>query len=456
MSDLRPLVIRLASTLPKGSPERKALLATLVTADVQTPLMKAADDILVDVAKALASKVDGKLIEFKPTHSEPGSSNPGYASGGIEVVLPVFPSISSQPASLGISISTGEAEGLVRLHVGPLYGTLHNGPEQKLLQTFPLYKTGLEGAPEQVHSKLNAYVAGLLNVLQPSIAKETELRAAHQLFEAAVPGLKQTIAMALKPLGMTDFFTHGPGAASMVDGLPFGRVRLTAQGLLTDPSRDAARAAYAGIRKALVKALSRFSAGNVRAKVSSEPGFWSAMAYEGAIILYLEGLVPSKVASGTSREELLQRVAALPKGSAERKELLAVLKVADDAQTDWATMIKTKQYVDEELAPAANYSKQVSIVKSLQAGDKVEVTYNDNQRGGLVKTLRVVSMSWADLQAAHPGAFTKPEVLLAPKGAIRPGNPKGGMITDYGMGDGVVWQPSMMMPVRSVVELRKV
>lgn len=131
---------------------------------------------------------------------------------------------------------------------------------------------------------------------------------------------------------------------------------------------------------------------------------------------------------------------------------LATDRVADEADVGWATMLKTKKYVDEELAPAENYARQVALLKSLRAGDRVEITYNDSQRGGLVRTQRVVSMSWTDLQEAHPGSFNRPQVLLEAKAA---GRLKGGMITDYGSRDGVVWQGTMQMPVRGVENLKR-
>lgn len=155
------------------------------------------------------------------------------------------------------------------------------------------------------------------------------------------------------------------------------------------------------------------------------------------------------------RTSLIRLASTLPKGSAERKALLAVLREADEADTGWATMLQTQKYVTEELAPADNYSKQVSLLKSLQKGDKVEITYYDSQRGGAVQTVRVVTWSWAELQAEHPGGFNRPVVLLAAKGVV-PSGPKGGMISDYGTGDGVVWQPSMRTQVRGVENLRKV
>lgn len=155
----------------------------------------------------------------------------------------------------------------------------------------------------------------------------------------------------------------------------------------------------------------------------------------------------------TLRSAVLRIAADLPKGDETRRKLLALLRTADDADVGWATMLKTKRFLEDEVTAAEDYNRQVNLIKLLQAGDRVEVTYNDPMRGGLVKTFRIVSQSWDDLRTNHPGSFNKPEVLLEPKVA---GKLKDGMIADYGPKYGVVWQPTMRAQVTGIVSLRRV
>jgi len=100
---------------------------------------------------------------------------------------------------------------------------------------------------------------------------------------------------------------------------------------------------------------------------------------------------------------------------------------------------------------AKGYAAIVSLLRRLQAGDKVVVTYIDNMRGGEVRSQRVVEQSWQDLKAEYPGKFNDPMVLLQAK--VK-GRFKGGMIRDYG--ESVLWQPTMSTQVTPVLSLKKV
>lgn len=143
---------------------------------------------------------------------------------------------------------------------------------------------------------------------------------------------------------------------------------------------------------------------------------------------------------GTTNPELRQHIRPLLAG-----ELL---------EPDWALLRKNKGLQPAEEAPTDapdTYSQQVPLLKNLVAGDKVEITFMDPQRGGVVKTVRIISHSWQDLKTGHPGSFNKPYVLLQPKVA---GRHKDGMISDYG--DQVVWQPTLSTQVRRVVRLRRI
>lgn len=125
---------------------------------------------------------------------------------------------------------------------------------------------------------------------------------------------------------------------------------------------------------------------------------------------------------------------------AERRKLLQTLR---------SPLPDLPESVDE----AGDYAAIVSLLRRLQAGDKVVVTYTDNMRGGEVKTQRVVDKSWQDLKAEYPGKFKSPMVLLQAK--VK-GRFKGGMIQDYGERYGVQWQPTMNTPVTQVLSLKKV
>lgn len=100
---------------------------------------------------------------------------------------------------------------------------------------------------------------------------------------------------------------------------------------------------------------------------------------------------------------------------------------------------------------AKGYAAIVSLLRRLQADDKVVITYTDNMRGGEVRTQRVVEQSWQDLKAEYPGKFNSPMVLLQAK--VK-GRFKGGMIRDYG--ESVLWQPTMNTQVTPVLSLKKV
>jgi hypothetical protein len=86
----------------------------------------------------------------------------------------------------------------------------------------------------------------------------------------------------------------------------------------------------------------------------------------------------------------------------------------------------------------------------------VVVTYNDNMRGGQVKTQRTVSKSWQDLKDIDPRFARAPRVHLEAKVKARDPYFKTGMIADYGDGYGVQWQPTMKAQVTPVLSLKKV
>jgi hypothetical protein len=119
----------------------------------------------------------------------------------------------------------------------------------------------------------------------------------------------------------------------------------------------------------------------------------------------------------------------------------------DDVDTSWGSFIKTLP-VHEESKIHAN---SVRILKSLDAGDKVEITYYDSQRGGEVKTVRTVVHPWS-----YHTWSSRPIVSIAPKGAIRPSNRMmaNGMIKDYG--DQVYWQPTGSSQIKPIIRLKRV
>jgi len=81
----------------------------------------------------------------------------------------------------------------------------------------------------------------------------------------------------------------------------------------------------------------------------------------------------------------------LLKGNTTRRQILAaILRDADEAGVGWASMLKTKKFLEDDVSPSEDYAHHL---KSLKAGGRVEITYADPQRGGTAKTLRVVSMS---------------------------------------------------------------
>lgn len=105
---------------------------------------------------------------------------------------------------------------------------------------------------------------------------------------------------------------------------------------------------------------------------------------------------------------------------------------------------------------AKDYNAIVALLRRLQAGDTVVVTYNDNMRGGQVKTQRVVAQSWQELKDIDPRYARAPRVRLEAKVKARDPYFKRGMIADYGDGYGVQWQPTMNTQVTPVLSLKKV
>lgn len=147
---------------------------------------------------------------------------------------------------------------------------------------------------------------------------------------------------------------------------------------------------------------------------------------------------------------------------ARRYASLRGMKVADDAETDWNAILRTKRLMDRTLrqresieegeAQSGTYTRLVNLLRTAQPGDTLRVTYNDPQRGGEVTTVRVVESSWEGLRTEHAGAFNRPTVFLAPK--VK-GRFKSGMIADYGDGR-VLWQPTMATQVAPVLDIKKV
>lgn len=124
---------------------------------------------------------------------------------------------------------------------------------------------------------------------------------------------------------------------------------------------------------------------------------------------------------------------------AERRRLLQTLNVDPLAVAD----------------EAKDYSAIVALLRRLQAGDKVVVTYRDVMRGGEVKSQRTVSKSWQDLKDIDPRFARAPRVHLEAKVQTRDPYFKTGMIADYGDGYGVQWQPTMKTQVTPVLSLKK-
>lgn len=156
------------------------------------------------------------------------------------------------------------------------------------------------------------------------------------------------------------------------------------------------------------------------------------------------------------RSKLLHLASTEPKGSNLRKAILATILDTDDtAQTDWSSMLrllKQKQEIPDP-TPDTQFNVHLAILKNLQTGDRVEITYNDPQRGGLVKTQRTVQSSWSLLQEEHPGSFNKPQVILAPK---VPGKFKAGTLRVGWDTIALTWQATLSAPVKKVVDLRKI
>ena len=124
---------------------------------------------------------------------------------------------------------------------------------------------------------------------------------------------------------------------------------------------------------------------------------------------------------------------------AERRRLLQTLNVDPLAVTD----------------EAKDYNAIVALLRRLQAGDRVVITYRDEMRGGEVRSQRTVSKSWQDLKDINPRFARAPRVHLEAK-VSKPDYFKTGMIADYGDGYGVQWQPTMKTQITPVLSLKKV
>lgn len=171
---------------------------------------------------------------------------------------------------------------------------------------------------------------------------------------------------------------------------------------------------------------------------------------KGKLKAELEKMTEGKTALHKLRSKLI-RLASSMRG-ADRKALLTIL--ADETDTGWNTMLQMqKQIEEEELDKPDTFAQHLAVLKSLRKGDRVEITYNDPQRGGKVSTMRVVSFGWAELRKKHGDSFRKPQVLLRP---FR-GNDatKGGNIKDPWGRRRMMWQATMLTKYRPVLELRK-
>jgi len=153
------------------------------------------------------------------------------------------------------------------------------------------------------------------------------------------------------------------------------------------------------------------------------------------------------------RSKLIRLASGMPKGSTNRKALLNLL--ADEADVNWNTVLRTRRIVEEEgLDKVDDFSRQLTILKSLRPGDRVKITYDDPQRGGEVSTLRDVSWGWEGLKEKHPGRFNHPQVLLEPFRGVGDAT-KGGTIKDLFGRRRLMWQPTMRGEFRPVVGLVK-
>ena len=91
-SDLRSL-IRLASTLPKGSPERKAILAGLIKVGGKAGDFKVGDIVrhtgkfLRNTGMAVGAPIDGKVVEVYSKGYFAGHPVVQWSNGGIESVV---------------------------------------------------------------------------------------------------------------------------------------------------------------------------------------------------------------------------------------------------------------------------------------------------------------------------------------------------------------------------------
>ena len=137
-----------------------------------------------------------------------------------------------------------------------------------------------------------------------------------------------------------------------------------------------------------------------------------------------------------------------------RRHLVPLIRSILAEDLDWSR-IRRRQDLDDDinLEVADTYPKQLALLKTLQAGNKVEIESFDSQHGGSVKYIRTITYSWEDLKKHSSGDYPKPKVILQPK---VPGHWKDGMIADYGSDHGLVWQPTMVTPIRGVTGLRRV
>ena len=114
-------------------------------------------------------------------------------------------------------------------------------------------------------------------------------------------------------------------------------------------------------------------------------------------------------------------------------------------------LVIAKELTSEVLEVNFSDAQIRRVMKKLSVGDKVLVTYNDNQRGGRVDKRFTINTDWETNKEAGAKRLTV--------GIISRGSPhgrsmgQGGSIKDEG--NEIVFQSTMRQQVRKVIELKK-
>lgn len=294
MFDLRSHLLHVASALPHGNETRRKLLSAISDAAKATEEEVAtAEGLLGKMAADFAKMVGGRVVGSASLQEQ---SN-GFFTGEIEVTLPLFPSVSSKPPQMGFQATVGQ--GWLMVH------TILYGAGKGAVGLLPA-NTSLTQPLDKIPAMMKPWLSGLLDSLTPGIKLEEARRSAEPAYKAAFPMLEQAIKGALTPLGATDFIIYKPRPSIqqvqrnmvLTQPIPFGDVNVIVDGLIKDFEADPkGRTAYAAARKALARALNRFRVGEVRAKLSSKPGMWSAGRLDLHVFMYLESMEPKKLAT---------------------------------------------------------------------------------------------------------------------------------------------------------------